>query len=82
MSAVKWAFVAVTYDSGSKTAKVYMDGELSAQASGVDMQNNLANKVVMASPEKERLDGRLDDVRFYNVALDDIQIREIYGNIA
>ena len=78
LAAGKWSFVAVTYDSGSKIAKVYLDGELSAQASGVDMQNNFANKVVMASIEEERLDGRLDDVRFYNIALHEIQIREIY----
>lgn len=78
----KWSFVAVTYDDTSKTARIYLDGAPAGEAGGVDMQNSVPNKLVIASPEDVRLDGRLDDVRFYNVALHEIQIREIYESVA
>jgi len=77
----KWSFVAVTYDSTSQTAKIYLNGVLSAEATGVDMQNNFPNNLIIASPEDYRLNGKLDEVRFYNVALGDVQIKEIYENI-
>ena len=74
----KWSFVAVTYDSTSRTARIYLNGLLSNTATGVDLQNTYPNNLVMASFEDLRLDGRLDDVRFYDTVLNDLQIMEIY----
>ena len=74
----KWSFVAVTYDLTSRTAKIYLNGILSNTATGVDMQNTHPNNLAMASFEDLRLDGRLDEVRFYDTALADQQIMEIY----
>jgi len=71
----KWYHVAATYDSDTKTAKIYFNGTLSQQAANVDMNNTSPVNINIASPENNRINGIIDEVAFFNVALEaqDIQ---------
>ena len=72
----QWSHVAATYDSGTKTAKIYFNGAFSQQAANVDMNTNSAVNVNIASPESTRFNGIIDEVAIFNVALD---VDEIEG---
>ena len=71
----QWSHIAATYDSGTKTAKIYFNGTLSQQAANVDMNNTSPVNINIASPENNRINGIIDEVAFFNVALEaqDIQ---------
>ena len=71
----RWDHIAATYDSASKTAKIYFNGTLGQQAANVNMNNTSPVNINLSSPESTRLNGVIDEVGFFNVALEagDIQ---------
>jgi hypothetical protein len=73
----RWDHIVATYDSSSKTAKIYFNGVMSQQAAGIASMNttNAAN-IHIASAENSRFNGAIDEVAIFNVALveGDIQI--------
>ncbi|MDQ1328855.1 MAG: hypothetical protein QG641_2141 [Candidatus Poribacteria bacterium] len=73
----RWDHVAATYDSASKTAKIYFNGTLSQQAAGVNMNNTSAVNINLSSPESTRLNGIIDEVAFFNVALEAADIQTL-----
>jgi hypothetical protein len=73
----RWDHIAATYDSASKTAKVYFNGTLSQQAAGVNMNNTSGVNINLSSPESTRLNGVIDEVAFFNVALEAADIQTL-----
>jgi hypothetical protein len=66
----RWDHIVATYDSASKTAKTYFNGTLSNQAANVDMLNTSPVNIHIASAEGPRFNGVIDEVAFFNVALE------------
>jgi hypothetical protein len=73
----RWDHVTATYDSASKTAKMYYNGTFSNQAVGVNMNTTSAVNINLSSPESTRLNGVIDDVAIFNVALEAADIQTI-----
>ena len=72
----KWHHIAATYDK--KEQKLYKDGKLVASKPNTGEMNVNANPVIIgASGGKSRyFNGRIDDVRIYNNALSEDEVRE------
>ncbi len=72
-----WHHVAGTYD-GSQI-KVYIDGELIASTNQTGSININGDAVMIGTRDGTRwyFDGLVDDVRIYNIALSDIEIKKI-----
>ena len=73
----QWSHIAATYDADTETAKVYFNGVLSNQAANVDMHIDSPVNIHIASNEKNRFNGIIDDVGIFNVALDEDDINDI-----
>jgi RHS repeat-associated protein len=72
----QWTHLAVTYTNS--TVKFYVNGQLTDTTSKTyTMGSN--NKAYSLSTATQAFDGKLDDVRYYNRALADSEIAEVYG---
>ena len=79
-----WHFAVATYDAGSAEMKLYLDGaEVASRSHTVGGVLDTAPAVPVAlgaNGTAERFfDGRLDDVRIYNYALDATAIADLYA---
>ncbi len=71
-----WTHVAVTYSNS--TVKFYVNGLLTDTISKTyAMGSN--NRAFSISTATQSFDGRLDDLRYYNRALSDTEIADVYG---
>jgi hypothetical protein len=74
----RWDHIVATYDSASKTAKIYFNGTLSNQAAGIaSMNTTSAANIHIASPENNRFNGVIDEVAVFNVALEAADIQTL-----
>jgi len=73
----EWSHIVATYDSDTKTAKIYFDGIFKMQAANVDMNVDSPVNINIASPENSRFAGIIDEVAIFNVALEEDDIEEI-----
>jgi len=72
----EWTHLAVTYTNS--TLKFYVNGLLTDTISKTyTMGSN--NKAYSISTSAQAFDGKLDDVRYYNRALSDSEIGQVYG---
>ena len=84
----RWQFVAMTYtDEGDRTVRLYIDGkEVDYKKRGVASDNRIINYDrttplavgALSTNGKKAFGGRIDEVRVFDVALDDNQILELY----
>lgn len=81
-SAGVWQHIAATYQSG--TMKFYVNGELSDEATGADLQAEVSQYDLIIgatlaphSPATS-FDGKIDDVAFFNRPLTEEEIQQIY----
>lgn len=74
----QWHLITVTYDMNTQIAKIYQNGELVVQAFHVDMQNTHPSDIIIGSLDDNRLDGKLDDVKFYNKTLSGSEVSFLY----
>ncbi len=71
-----WTHVAVTYTNS--TVRFYVNGLLTdTRTKTYTMGSN--NKAFSISTGSQSFDGRLDDLRYYNRALSDTEIADVYG---
>ena len=73
-----WYHIAVTFDTAANEVRFYLNGSV------VDVQSTSNNPVattgdLQISGTGERWNGKLDDVRIYNRALDASEIAQLYG---
>ena len=72
----RWTHLAVTYDSATKTAAIYIDGALDAKQQLKDLKPGLMNQATAElrlgandwSPTGSAVDGKIDSLRMSNVA--------------
>ena len=76
----QWSHIAATYDAGTATAKIYLNGEFAQEAAGVDMNVSSPVNIHIASNEATRFNGIIDDVGIFNVALSEDEINDIMNN--
>jgi len=80
----EWTHLAGTFDNGTK--KFYVNGEMAGEASGVVMNPNPSQELLIGAGANERatheylFNGMLDDVRVYNHALSEGQIAAVMAN--
>jgi len=77
----QWINVAVTYDATSQTMRLYKNGALVSQATGVNPLSS-SNPLLIASYTGggNTLGGRLDDVRIWNYARSATEIADNYSS--
>lgn len=75
-----WSAVAARFESaGGGTATLFVDGSPVASQAGLGALPTGRRHFEMAGRDVERLDGDLDDVRFWNVARTDAEIADAVG---
>jgi len=80
----KWHFVTGVYDSGTREARLYVDGKIDAAPIGiVGSPDNVIKRVRMCSNSNvdailQPLAGQLDDVRLYSRALSADEVYSLY----
>ncbi len=78
VSTGEWVNIAFSYD-GSSVIKIYKNGILNASATGIaTMYNDNIGGIQLASIAATRLNGSIADVRTYNRALSDDEIKLSY----
>jgi len=78
----KWTHVAGTYDSGTKQAKIYINGVIRNMtlSSGCELSRDWARHASIGNHEKHRpLRGSIDEFRIYNYALKPDEIKALVG---
>lgn len=73
-----WHHVAVSYNSGSGEAKVYIDGVLKDTKSFFITAQTAYDLYIGRRPwDSQRLEGLVDDVRIYNRTLSDAEVQDL-----
>lgn len=80
----QWYMVTATYDAGTSTAKVYVDGQNGGTGS-VAYNNYSTNPISIGESYQNNcvagnMDGAVDEVKIYNRALSDAEILYEYNN--
>ncbi len=84
LSAGQWYLATATYDNASGEMKLYLDGvEVASGAHAVggalDTDPSVPVAIGANGTAARFFDGIIDDVRVYNLALDDIEIADLYA---
>ncbi len=80
----QWYMVTATYDAGTSTAKVYVDGQMGGSGS-VAYSNFSSNPISIGESYQNNcvagnMDGAVDEVKIYNRPLSDAEILDEYNN--
>ena len=81
----QWHHVVATWSTsgGTLTARIYIDGKLVVSGSDVELAYNILNNQftigVMSDLSSRQFVGSIDDVKVYNYALTDTQIKGVYN---
>ncbi|MCK4998641.1 MAG: immunoglobulin domain-containing protein [Anaerohalosphaera sp.] len=86
----EWHQVVATYDPVAQEAKVYVDGMLAAQRTGVATAETIGSTVKIGALDYDlennsianEFIGLIDDVRIYSYALDSVTIAKDYTDVA
>ena len=84
VSTSTWNHLALTYDASTGELKGYVNGELRASRSGVTRESSGATTYVIGHGDSTNLgegdyfNGLIDDVRIYNRALSEAEVRNNY----
>ena len=75
----EWAHIAGTYDDDNGEFALYLDGsEIGTASATIDASFNGDNNLVGDHPGEDRwLDGRIDEVRFYDRALSESEVQAL-----
>ena len=79
-----WYHVAATYDATEKTATLYLNGRLDASIQNADVPQPVDAKLRIGKnlDDNEEFKGIIDDVRIYNRALDEQEIKDILNFVS
>jgi len=79
ISANRWYHVAATFDADQEIAKVYLDGELDKTLQSSDVPDLEIGELVIGRnyDGEEAFKGIIDDLRIYNMALDESEINDL-----
>ena len=72
----EWIHIAAVYDHAASTVKLYADGVLKSEVTGITDMGGATDEGLTFSKSYSPLDGCLDEVRYWNIALTEEQIRE------
>lgn len=77
----EWKHVAVTYNVGDGTLRIYVDGKREAEGRGPASARTAPDRIVVGRLQtgQGRFVGKLDDLRFYTRTLDDAAVASIAG---
>ena len=81
LSTATWYQVTATYDSSSKTVKLFLNGVEQADSTVSEITNASGQNVTFASYSSGAsgfTDGNLDEVRIYNRALSPAEVQQLY----
>jgi hypothetical protein len=85
LSAGNWYHLAATYDHSTQTTKLYLNGQLDKTITGVSgtiqQNDNFLNIGRFGGEDRDYFNGKLDDIRIYNEALSDSQIKNLYSSM-
>jgi hypothetical protein len=73
----KWSHIVGTFDGS--TMKLYINGELVGPSSGIKINHSTAPLYFGKSSSAYYWDGKIDDIRIYNRALSEDEIKTLYG---
>jgi hypothetical protein len=75
-----WHQVIITVDTITKSGKMYIDGNyIKSDTYSGNILNNNANMTLGGQGSNYSFNGQIDDVRIYNYALTDEQIKQVYN---
>jgi formylglycine-generating enzyme required for sulfatase activity len=75
----QWTMVTGVYRPGAETKSIYIDGKLVSTAPHVDFAPVSPSDILVGRSEYgDCFDGAIDDLRFYNRALSDSEIQQLY----
>jgi hypothetical protein len=81
-----WYHLAATYDHSTQTTKLYLNGQLDHTITGfsgtIQQNGNFLNIGRFGGENRDYFNGKLDDIRIYNEALSDSQIKSLYSSMA
>lgn len=83
-----WFHVALVYDNSTKTQKLYINGSLFASRTSEINYDNQSGICIGSTNQTGTgqfgafFDGLIDDVAFWNRALDDCEILQVYNNFS
>jgi hypothetical protein len=83
IAAGAWHHVAIVYDAGSRTGRIYINGSLNNTltfAGGPTVLLSGGMRLGSWSSGGRDLDGAIDDFRMYNFALTGAQVQQLYNN--
>lgn len=72
----KWVHIAAVYDQSAQTVKIYANGELKSTVTGISDMGGSTDKGFLISNSSSPLAGTMEEVRFWNTALSQQQVRE------
>jgi hypothetical protein len=75
-----WYHVVGTYSHSNNRMRIYLNGVLEQTANSVTIYNNNTSNLIIARPENNRLDGMMDDLRYYNQEITQAEIDNIYNS--
>jgi formylglycine-generating enzyme required for sulfatase activity len=75
----RWTMVAGVHRSGAGTKSIYIDGKRASTATHVEFAPVSPSDILIGRSEHgDYFDGAIDDLRFYNRALSDSEIQQLY----
>ncbi|MBN2115754.1 MAG: hypothetical protein JW730_04245 [Anaerolineales bacterium] len=77
-----WTLVTGVYDQSRGELRLYLNGTLSAVEKVTGTVSMGTGALRFSSPAPNQFDGKLDDVRFYNRALTDQEVSQLFGTFA
>nr|MBC8385684.1 VCBS repeat-containing protein [Candidatus Cloacimonadota bacterium] len=72
----EWIHIAAVYDHSAEAVRIYADGDLKSEVTGITDMGGASDKGFYFSVDGSTLEGSLDEVRYWNIALTGEQIRE------
>ncbi len=77
-----WYHIAVSFDNSTNELSTYINGELDTISSGIYSPNSVNANLFLGKDDwlnRYFWDGKLDDIRFYNRALNKIEVESLYS---
>ena len=76
----RWFHLVVSYDESKKRLRVYYDGELKKEVSNFTPVHNSKSKMFIGRNSSYYLDGEIDELKIFDKALNEREIKQIYKN--
>jgi len=84
LNADQWYLLTAVYDSTDREMSLYIDGQFDSSATqSVGFTSSVASKLTIGVrnlEDDEYFDGKIDDVRIYNAALEDEEVQALFSD--